>query len=286
MPNSLPKESARKPHLGATGLAVAATMEETHQSVEKEVEMIRRAVGVLVGVVAVFGVIAALAGFFWIYAAVIGVLALALVVMGTWYMKGGHFEKVRTQKLAAWPFQDNQGKILMIGSSSFEYWKAPEQDLAPLDVINLGIGGTAISHWTTYLDSTVVPYAPKGVMVYAGLNDFNTRANPEAVFARMKELLDGLEQKLAGVTVLCLGLCPTVARASNWSDIQKFNAMVAELCESKPGLHFLDSTAEILDAGGQLQKEIYRFDGIHFNDRGYACWVKSVNPAAQAVFSR
>ena len=152
-------------------------------------------------------------------------------------------------------------------------------------MLNLGIGGTAISHWTNYLDTTVVPYSPKGVMVYAGLNDFNTKANPENVFGRMKELLDGLETRLPGIPVLCLGLCPTVARASNWADIQRFNAMVADLCQSKPDFDFLDSTEDILDPNGRLQKEIYRFDGIHFNDRGYSCWVKSVKPAADAAFA-
>jgi len=236
------------------------------------------------GIVIVIGIAAALLGFFWYYAAVIFVLALIVAVFGVWYMKGGAFERIRKKKLAAFPFESNQSRILMIGSSSFEFWKTADQDLAPADVLNLGIGGTAIEHWTGYLDSTVVPYHPKGVMVYAGLNDFNTRANPQAVYEKMKELLDALEQRLPGVTVLVLGLCPTVARASNWADIQQFNALVDQLCTSKPGYHFLDSTASILDNNGKLQKDIYRWDGMHYNDKGYACWVKSVKPAVEKYF--
>ena len=228
-----------------------------------EEAVIARAVSVVAGLVVVLGVVAGLA---------------------VWYRLGGMFERIRRRKLAGFPFESNRGRVVMIGSSSFEYWKTAEQDLAPVGVLNLGIGGTAIAHWTGYLDSTVLPYRPRGLMIYAGLNDFNVRADPIAVFSRMKQLLDAIEVKLPGVPVLCLGLCPTLARATNWEDIEQFNSLVAKLCRSKPGFHFLDSTAEILDENAQLQKEIYRFDGLHFNALGYACWLRSVKPAVDRVF--
>ena len=206
-----------------------------------------------------------------------------MAAFGLWYRTGWFFERIRRKKLAQFPFADNQGRVLMIGSSSFQYWKTATQDLAPIDVVNLGIGGTAIDHWTDYLDDTVVPYGPRGVMIYAGLNDFNTRADPAVVFERMQRLLDAIEAKLPGVKVLCLGLCPTIARASNWDDITQFNALFEEAAQVK-GFAYVDSTAIILDAQGKLQRSLYRFDGIHFNEQGYACWVKAVKPAAESLF--
>jgi len=245
--------------------------------------MIARAAAVLAGIVVLGGVAAGLLGFLTAYAAVVGGLVLLIAAFGLWYRSGWFFERTRRKKLAAFPFAHNQGKVLMIGSSSFQFWATAEQDLAPVEVVNLGIGGTVIADWTAYLDNTVVPYGPRGVMIYAGLNDFNTHANPQTVFERMQLLLDAIEGKLPGIKVLCLGLCPTIARASNWSDIQQFNTLLDEAAQAK-GFAYLDSTEVILDATGQLQKAIYRFDGMHFNEQGYACWVKAVKPAVDSLF--
>jgi len=245
--------------------------------------VIAKAASVLAGIVIVCGVAAGLLGFFWTYAAIIGGLVVIMALFGLWYRTGWFFERIRRKKLAEFPFDDNQARVVMIGSSSFQYWKTAERDLAPIDVLNLGIGGTVIANWTDFLDNTVVPYGPRGLMIYAGLNDFNTRAKPQAVFARMQALLDAIEIKLPGVKVLCLGLCPTIARAANWGDIETFNALLKEAVQAK-GFAYVDSTAVILDAQGQLQKSLYRFDGMHFNEQGYTTWVKAVKPAVEDLF--
>jgi lysophospholipase L1-like esterase len=215
----------------------------------------------------------------------VGAAVAAFGVAAVWFTSGAMFEHIRRRNLAAHPVADNQGHVLMVGSSFFQYWATAEQDFAPLDVVNIGVGGTRIDDWIGYLDSTVVPYHPRGLIVYAGSNDFNTDADPAAVFARLEVLLDGIAQRLPGVPVLYVGICPTIARRARWADVRRFNALARQKCESMPDFHYLESAPAILDANGGYRKQIYRRDRLHFNQQGYALWAAAVVPASKAVFA-
>ena len=61
--------------------------------------------------------------------------------------------------------------ILFTGSSSIVYWKKLTEDMAPLNVLNRGFGGSQIPDVTHYVGRIVLPYKPKGIVFYAGEND-------------------------------------------------------------------------------------------------------------------
>src|ERR1700727_2542217 len=62
------------------------------------------------------------------------------------------------------------GVIVFVGSSSIRFWRTLETDMAPLDVINRGFGGSEMSDVAQYANRVVVAYKPRAVVVYAGDN--------------------------------------------------------------------------------------------------------------------
>lgn len=84
-----------------------------------------------------------------------------------------------------------QDVVLLTGSSYFELWKTSDRDLAGLNTVDVGIGGTRIGDQIHYFDRLVRPFNPSAVVVYAGSNDisglpFFSRTADEVV-PRVKE---------------------------------------------------------------------------------------------------
>jgi hypothetical protein len=51
----------------------------------------------------------------------------------------------------------NPGVIVFTGSSSINFWETLAEDMAPLNVINRGFGGSQMAHVTHYTTKVVLP---------------------------------------------------------------------------------------------------------------------------------
>src|SRR5215831_6854122 len=63
------------------------------------------------------------------------------------------------------------GSVVVTGSSSIAKWTTIQTDLAPLDVIARGFGGSSSDDLDYYLDRIVLKYQPRAVVIYEGEND-------------------------------------------------------------------------------------------------------------------
>ena len=194
------------------------------------------------------------------------------------------FDEIRESKLRLHPFEENKGKVLMIGSSFFQLWPNAERDFAPVNVLNLGINGTRLKHWIRYIDSTVMPYVPQGLIIYAGSNDFNEKANPDDVIKDLRALANKIKTSLPNIPVLYVGICPTISKQVFWDDIRSFNQKAERLCRKTAGFHYIDSAPAIFNPDGTYRDDIYMDDLLHLNDKGYDCWREALIPAVKAVF--
>lgn len=229
-------------------------------------------------VLILLGIIAALLNIFTWFLLFTGLLVALAGVLVLVFLRSRSFEQVRRRHLQAHPFEQNLHKDLMVGSSFFEGWVSASRDFAPLDILNIGIGGTVIQTWIDFLENTVAPYQPRSLILYAGSNDFNQAATAELVFARLAALFDQIEDRLPGIPVVYIGICPTIARQHSWPEIQKFNRLVEQACAARAHFYFVDSAPAILDAAGQLRPELYLPDTLHFNPQGYQAWAGGVCP--------
>ena len=67
---------------------------------------------------------------------------------------------------------DENYHIALMGSSSMENWDTSTEDMAPIKTFNHGIGGTTVENWTdALLERLVIPYSPKAVVYYVGVNN-------------------------------------------------------------------------------------------------------------------
>jgi lysophospholipase L1-like esterase len=169
------------------------------------------------------------------------------------------------------------GSILFIGSSSIRYWKTLEEDMAPLQVLNRGFGGSRISDVIHYTDRIVFPYKPKTIVFYAGENDlsglfYTTKKTPEEVRENFQIFCDTVHVQLPEVPIYFISIKPPKRRKNLWPAMQRTNSLVEDLFNSSELLHYIDIVPHMLDEEGNPRKDLFRWDGIHMNDLGYEIW--------------
>ncbi|MGM9588221.1 MAG: GDSL-type esterase/lipase family protein [Candidatus Limivicinus sp.] len=174
-----------------------------------------------------------------------------------------------------------QGQVLLIGSSFMEYWKTSEADLGPLHTVNVGVGGTRVSHWKENIYTLIEPFHPRAIVVYVGSNDIDgsTKSKTgEAVAAELEEFFDLIQEAIPGTPVYYISIAPTPKRWNVWEDSNRCNELVAQLARERENLTFLDCTDVLLDENGQPIQEIFKSDDLHFNDQGYELWKSVIRP--------
>jgi lysophospholipase L1-like esterase len=166
--------------------------------------------------------------------------------------------------------------ILFTGSSSIRLWTNLVADFPNRVVLNRGFGGSHMSDLLHYFDRVVVPYRPKLIVVYEGDNDLASGKTVDAVFADYQEFVRRVQTQLPGTPVAFLAVKPSRARMKQIGLQRELNARLKAFAASDRGLSFVDTFTPILDDGGVARAELFREDGLHLNERGYAIWARVV----------
>jgi lysophospholipase L1-like esterase len=181
-------------------------------------------------------------------------------------------------------YSDNYPKdsIVFVGSSSIEYWKNLKKDMSPLNVINHGIAGTKVNDITYYADRLIFPYQPQILVFYVGTNDINgikdNSKTGDDVYHLTIDFFNKIHKWNPDLLIYYISISPSIARKKVWKDANRANELIKEYCEGKDSLRFIDSTNLLIDVEGNLKKGIFKFDGLHFNKKGYAIWTSLLKP--------
>ena len=207
-----------------------------------------------------------------------GMLRSALGFSEPWESSIRRFE---TQDRAAPPSRDG---IVFVGSSSFTLWSSLAHDLAPFPVINRGFGGALIDDVVRYVDRIVIPYAPSAVVLFAGTNDIAGPypASPEHVAQRFDAFVSRVGASLPEALVFYVAITPSRARWRLWPVAQRANRLVETRVASTPStLRFIDLGDRLLGPDGLPDRRLYKLDGLHPNERGYAIWTEGIRSALE-----
>jgi lysophospholipase L1-like esterase len=169
--------------------------------------------------------------------------------------------------------------VLFLGSSSFTLWKDVGAAFPDLPVLNRGFGGSHLSDQLFFFDRVAKPYAPSKVVIYCGENDLAGGKSVEQVVADGRALFERLEAAVPNVPILYVAMKPSLARWKLWPKFQEANALFRDECAKKPNRRFVDVTAAMLGADGQPLPDIWKPDGLHMNEKGYALWVPILRKA-------
>jgi len=168
--------------------------------------------------------------------------------------------------------------ILFVGSSTFKEWESLRDDMRPMYVINRGFGGARMSDLLYYADRIIIPYNPKLVVLYAGDNDLTEgeKITPEKLLENTKKLTQYIHEKLPDTKIYFISIKPCEHRWSFWPEIQKANQMIKDFSVQTRYFVFIDIASRMLTKEGQPVKELFMWDGLHLNERGYHLWARTI----------
>jgi lysophospholipase L1-like esterase len=188
-------------------------------------------------------------------------------------------------EIAAFEKADRQnppqpGAIVFTGSSSIRLWSTLAEDMKPLSVINRGFGGSQIADVNQFAARIVLPYRPRAVVFYAGDNDLaaSPPKSPEQVCDDFKKFVQIVHSPLPETRIYFVSIKPSIQRWTLWPNFQKANELIRKYVTSTPSVEFIDVTYAMLDAQGTPRADIFREDGLHLNEKGYAIWTAIIKP--------
>ena len=181
-----------------------------------------------------------------------------------------------------------QDKVLLVGSSYMQFWRKSAEDLSPVETINVAVAGTAVAQWKKWVDSLVVPFHPRGILLYMGSNDINGKKNSksgDATAAELTELVGLIHEKLPKTEIYYISIAPIPTRWHVWQDTDRCNKLMAALAAELPYFHFIDCTAALLGPDGKPPEEIFIRDRTHLNPEGYRIWAGVISPVIKGAFA-
>ena len=206
------------------------------------------------------------------------------------------FGQGRAVSLAMSPFEDEfrafalaearaplpRDAVLFYGSSSIRMWTTLAQDFAGLPVVNRAFGGSTLRECVAEMERLVFPVEPRAIVLYAGDNDLDQGARPEAVRACLEEFVCRVDDRLGLVPIVFISVKPSPARVANLANIRRTNALIRESIAAWPQARFLDLFPLMLQPGGKPSRELFTEDGLHLSAAGYRLWTAQVRACLAA----
>jgi len=170
------------------------------------------------------------------------------------------------------------GTIVFAGSSSIARWESLDKDFAGIPVLNRGIGGYTLHENVQSFDRIVLPYRPPLIVLYSGENDLAEGRTPAQVFDDFQKFVAIAHAKLPATRIVYVSIKPSIARWSITDSIRVANRLIQEYVGKDNKLQYIDVFTPMLDASGQLKRELFVEDGLHMNAGGYAIWRRLILP--------
>lgn len=179
-----------------------------------------------------------------------------------------------------------KGGVLIMGSSTMDYWKDWQSDIGGRLGYNVGIGGTIVEDWLYAYDRLVKPFEPSVILVYLGGNNINNMGhNGKYTRSLMENLLNKMHADFpkAKIHYIYSMAVPSCYKGGKFNyEYGQFILEMKNLVSATEWLNGID-TFEQLTKDGEAKKELYRDDGIHLNDDGYDVFAEIID---KAVFSK
>ncbi len=184
-----------------------------------------------------------------------------------------------------------EGAIVAIGSSSMRLWATIHRDLAPLNIIHRGFGGSTMNDALHFAGRIILPYRPRAVLLYEGENDVEIGIPPDTIAETFYALVAKIHQALPDTRIYVIAIKPSVNRWRIRSIIKKANELLREACEADPRLSFIDIVTPMLNENHGPRSELFAEDQVHMNEKGYSVWKDTIRPVlmkneAKIVFTK
>ena len=192
---------------------------------------------------------------------------------GRWEPAMRRFEAQDKQKMPA------QGQVLLLGSSSIRGWN-DRKWFPDLQTINRGFGGSQIADSLQYADRIILPYRPRLIVFYAGDNDIAAKKTPQRVFDDYKKLVAKVAQASPRTRWFYIAIKPSLSRWRLWPKMREANRLIDAYCRTDDRLTYVDIASPMIGPDGRPIQKLFKSDGLHLNETGYALWTSLVGKSA------
>lgn len=175
--------------------------------------------------------------------------------------------------------ENQENLVVFYGSSSIRLWVHMREDIAPLNVLNLGFGGSNYAWCAHYFDEVFGPLHPSKIVLYAGENDLGEGKSPETVLADFKWLVQKIKAKDANIALAIISIKPTMARQEMLPDILETNRLLEKYVVHELQAQFIDVFNPMISKDHKPRPELYMADGLHLNKAGYEIWSLTIRSA-------
>ena len=186
-------------------------------------------------------------------------------------------QEFKKQDLASMP---PAGSILFIGSSSFTLWSDVQQYFPNYSIINRGFGSSTLADQIRYVNDIVIPYKPKQIVVYCGENDiaFSDTVDAQIVANRFKTWFALVREKLPDIPMIYISMKPSPSRRQLIPEFRKANELIRQFIATQKNIVYLDVHSQMLEENGEPRGELFIYDSLHMNAKGYTLWQKNIEP--------
>ena len=175
--------------------------------------------------------------------------------------------------------ENQENLVVFYGSSSIRLWVHMKEDLAPLNVLNLGFGGSNYAWCAHYFDEVFGPLHPSKIVLYAGENDLGEGKSPQTVLADCKRLVQKIKEKDANIALAIISIKPTIAKQEMLQDILETNRLLEKYVTHELQAQFIDVFNQMISDKRLPRPELYMADGLHLNKAGYEIWSRTIRAA-------
>ena len=172
-----------------------------------------------------------------------------------------------------------QNGTLFVGSSTFTKWTELENVFRDFKAINRGFGGSTIPEINNYVDRIVTKYKPSRIVFYAGTNDIAEGHSGKQVSADFQTFLRKIQSALPDTEVYFISMSMAPCRERFASEYDAGNSLIHSLAEHTAHCHYIDVTAAMHDANGNLRQDYFGADRLHMTADGYRVWTPLIRQA-------
>ena len=173
--------------------------------------------------------------------------------------------------------QNKENIIAFYGSSSIRLWTAQSDDLAPLNTINLGFGGSQFSDCIHFFDRVFKNIEPSHIVLYIGENDLYKGKNPSHLLKSFQILEHKTHDSFPHSKLVFISIKPSPRKESFQHTVKTANNLLKTYIDEKDWVSWIDIYHPMLSKGAMPRPDIFLEDGLHMNTKGYKIWKKNIN---------
>ena len=169
-------------------------------------------------------------------------------------------------------YPNKEDLVVFYGSSSFRLWESLHEDMKPLNVINLGFGGSSFSWCIYYFDRLFANIKPKHIVIYVGDNDLANGIPPEKVVKKFRMLANLIRTAYPSTPMDFITIKPSPIRTYLLPEIKLTNNLIRKELMDIRKASLINVFDSMLNEHGVARPELYLEDELHMNEKGYKIW--------------